>query len=112
MKENKSDYKDLSIKEMTDKEFSNFLRWKEEIVYGEMGCNPTEECLVGMWEMWKYLHKPIDEDQLDDQSYDVGEKNPEYTGMIMNMMMLKYSVTDSSMVCCIAQRTSILCSFY
>ena len=33
MKENKSDYKDLSIKEMADKEFSNFLRWKEEIVY-------------------------------------------------------------------------------
>lgn len=71
MKENKSDYKDLSIKEMTDKEFSNFLRWKEEIVYGEMGCNPTEECLVGMWEMWKHLHKPIDEDELDDLSYDV-----------------------------------------
>ena len=80
MKENKSDYKDLSIKEMTDKEFSNFLRWKEEIVYGEMGCNPTEECLVGMWEMWKHLHKPIDEDELDDLSYDVGEEKSRIYG--------------------------------
>ena len=43
MKENKQDYKDLSIREMTDKEFSNFLKWKEEVVYGEMSCTPTEE---------------------------------------------------------------------
>lgn len=80
MKENKSDYKDLSIKEMADKEFSNFLRFKEEIVYGEMGCNPTEECLVGMWKMWKHLHKPIDEDELDDLSYDVGEEKSRIYG--------------------------------
>ena len=37
MKENKLDYMDLSIREMTDKEFLNFLRWKEEVVYDEMG---------------------------------------------------------------------------
>lgn len=74
MKENKLDYMDLSIREMTDKEFLNFLRWKEEVVYDEMGCSPTEECLVGMWAMWKHLHKPIGEDELHNLSYDVGEE--------------------------------------
>lgn len=95
MKENKLDYTDLSIREMTDKEFSNFLKWKKEVVYGEMGCNPTEECLVGMWEMWKHLHKPIDEDELDDLSYDIGEENPEHhrfkQGLLYSMEN-KYSV--------------------
>ena len=74
MEDNKLDYEDLSIREMTDEEFSKFLRWKEEVVYGEMGCNPTEECLVGMWKMWKHLHKSIDEDELHSLSYAIGEE--------------------------------------
>lgn len=79
MKENKSDYESLYITEMSDEEFSKFLKWKEEVVHRDMGCAPTEECLVGMWEMWKYLHKPIDEDELDDLSYDIGyEKSRMY----------------------------------
>lgn len=43
---------------MTKEEF------KLNIVFDKMGLCPTEECFEGMWEMWKYLHSPIDEDKL------------------------------------------------
>ena len=54
-----------------------------------MGCNPTEECLVGMWEMWKHLHKPIDEDELDDLSYDIENK---YSVQFLLIMKEEYFI--------------------